>query len=211
MPAAARRSPLFFAAVNPFLPTPLPPALGFADRVFFGLSFGNFGNFSGCRLQGRGEGRRGGRGRGRSTDTDPLARSPARRIDQITTPPETFQWPTRPPQTEKKRHGNRKTRRYCTGLRLAWRYPARESGWRGIHTDTMRASVRACFRAAMTFSSFQTFTGSITMRADERGLARAERREDSDPDSTRSDPPRPRPRISLSKSPASSRSSFQLS
>lgn len=53
MPAAARRSPLFFAAVNPFLPTPLPPALGFADRVFFGLSFGNFGNFSGCRLQGR--------------------------------------------------------------------------------------------------------------------------------------------------------------
>ena len=24
MPAAARRSPLFFAAVNPFLPTPLP-------------------------------------------------------------------------------------------------------------------------------------------------------------------------------------------
>ena len=53
MPAAARRSPLFFAAVNPFLPIPLPPALGFADRVFFGLSFGNFGNFSGCRLQGR--------------------------------------------------------------------------------------------------------------------------------------------------------------
>lgn len=107
--------------------------------------------------------------------------------------------------------GTERTRRYCTGLRLAWRYPARESGWRGIHTDTMRASVRACFRAAMAFSSFQTFTGSITMRADERGLARAERREDSDPDSTRSDPPRPRPRISLSKSPASSRSSFQLS
>jgi len=96
--------------------------------------------------------------------------------------------------------GTERTRRYCTGLRLAWRYPARESGWRGIHTDTMRASVRACFRAAMAFSSFQTFTGSITMRADERGLARAERREDSDPDSTRSDPPRPRPRISLSQS-----------
>ena len=91
-----------------FAHPPPRPALGFADRVFFGLSFGNFGNFSGCRLQGRGEGRRGGRGRGRSTDTDPLARSPARRIDQITTPPETFQWPTRPPQTEKKRHGNRK-------------------------------------------------------------------------------------------------------
>lgn len=96
--------------VNPFLPTPLPaPALGFADRVFFGLSFGNFRNFW---VQAAGEGRRcrggRGRGRGRSTDADPLARSPARRIDQITTPPETFQWPTRPPQTEKKRHGNRK-------------------------------------------------------------------------------------------------------
>ena len=183
------------------MPTPLPaPALGFADRVFFGLSFGNFPEISGCRLQGRGEGAAGGGGGGGGGRPMPIHWRGALLEGSTRSQPRQRPFSGRRARLRQKRSGTgtERTRRYCTGLRLAWRYPARESGWRGIHTDTMRASVRACFRAAMAFSSFQTFTGSITMRADERGLARAERREDSDPDSTRSDPPRPRPRISLS-------------
>ena len=108
MPAAARRSPLFVAAVNPLFAHPPPPRLRVCRSCFFRSLFRKFPKFLGAGCRGGEKAAAGGRGRGRSTDADPLARSPTRRIDQITTPPETFQWPTRPPQTEKKRHGNRK-------------------------------------------------------------------------------------------------------